>query len=173
MTQCFRLAAARWCVRVSGDVELEARAGSTDHRWPAAAVRLFSHRPAASAYQPVPRPEEERGPESRLQRREERSQLAKVPRVKGGGSTSTDTGMQRPARVFGVLVGPSTLHTFGPSTYLGQSLTGIQTGLFRIKYGNRKFGRETAFPDSVPVTVHISRIFPVSRFFPKIRYTIG
>jgi hypothetical protein len=132
--------------------------------------------PPPSGQSPPARPARKGGERTRVQRREEPSQgsRAATAHPHGHGTCTSAHVMWRPARVtFGALVGPSTLHTFGPSTYLGQSLTGIQTGLFQIKYENRKCGRETSLPDFVPVTVHISRIFLVSCFSPKIRYTIG
>jgi len=47
-----------------------------------------------------------------------------------------------------------------------------KNGNIPVKYGNRKFGREIAPPDPVPVSAELSYIFSCSRFCPKIWYMI-
>jgi hypothetical protein len=81
VTQCFRLAAARWCVRVSGDVELEARAGSTAGPLLLSGCSATAQRPEPTSPSRTQRRREDQSPEER----------GAKPRVKGGDSTSTRT----------------------------------------------------------------------------------
>lgn len=70
VTQCAQLAAARWCVRVRGGVELEAGAGSTVPRCQAAAGPLLLSGCSATSPSRTQRRED--------QRREEPSQGARA-----------------------------------------------------------------------------------------------